>query len=62
MKSGARVAIIDFRENSPMGPPKQERIAPSRVKEELAKAGYSPVEEHAFLPNQYFLVFKPRKR
>jgi len=62
LKPGARVAIIDFRENSPMGPPRRERIAPSRVKEELARAGYSPVEEHAFLPNQYFLVFKQHAR
>ncbi|HYA46796.1 MAG TPA: class I SAM-dependent methyltransferase [Burkholderiales bacterium] len=58
LKPGARVAIIDFREDSPMGPPKRERIAPARVKEELVRAGYSPAEEHAFLPNQYFLVFK----
>jgi len=58
LKPDARVAIIDFREDSPMGPPKRERIAPARVKEELARAGYSPAEEHAFLPNQYFLVFK----
>jgi SAM-dependent methyltransferase len=62
LKPGARVAIIDFREDSSMGPPKRERIAPSRVKEELARAGYVPVEEHSFLPDQYFLIFKPLKR
>ena len=62
LKPGARIAIIDFREDSPMGPPKRERIAPTRVREELARAGYSPVEEHAFLPNQYFLVFKRQAR
>jgi SAM-dependent methyltransferase len=62
LKPGARVAIIDFRGESSMGPPRQERVPPSRVKEELAKAGYSPVEEHSFLPAQYFLVFKTRKR
>jgi SAM-dependent methyltransferase len=61
LKPGARLAIIDFREDAPMGPPKRERIAPARVKAELARAGYAPVKEHAFLPNQYFLVFEPRR-
>jgi hypothetical protein len=26
----------------------------------LQRAGYALGEEHAFLPNQYFLVFQPR--
>jgi hypothetical protein len=29
------------------------------VKEELKRAGYALVEDHAFLPRQYFLVFRP---
>jgi SAM-dependent methyltransferase len=61
LKPGGRLAIIDFREDAPTGPPKRERIAASRVKAELARAGYAPVAEHAFLPNQYFLVFEPRR-
>lgn len=61
LKPGGRLAIIDFREDAPMGPPKHERISPARVKAELARAGYAPVKEHAFLPNQYFLVFEPRR-
>jgi SAM-dependent methyltransferase len=61
LKAGARLAIIDFREDAPMGPPKTERVSPARVKAELAKAGYTPAKEHTFLPNQYFLVFEPRK-
>jgi hypothetical protein len=31
------------------------------VKSELQRAGYKPVEEHPFLPYQYFLVFQPAK-
>ena len=59
LKSGGRVAIIDFRMDSPSGPPKSARIAPDRVMAELKQAGYALTEEHAFLPNQYFLIFKP---
>ena len=59
LKSGGRVAIIDFRMDAPSGPPKTARIAPERVKAEMKKAGYGLSEEHAFLPNQYFLIFKP---
>ena len=57
LKPGARVAIIDFRMDSPYGPPRESRITPERVKSELAAAGYKMVDEHAFLPRQYFLVF-----
>ena len=61
LKPGGRVAIIDFRMDSPDGPPKSARIAPDRVKTELKGAGYALVQEHTFLPNQYFLVFRPAK-
>lgn len=61
LKPGGRVAIIDFRMDSPEGPPKRARIAPDRVKTELKGAGYALVQEHTFLPNQYFLVFRPAK-
>jgi predicted methyltransferase len=58
LKPGGRLAIIDFRMDAPDGPPKAARIAPDRVKAELKRAGYELVQEHAFLPNQYFLVFR----
>ena len=62
LKPDGRVAIIDFRMDSPEGPPKSARVAPERVKAELKSAGYDLVREHGFLPNQYFLVFAPAKR
>ena len=61
LKPGGRVAIIDFRMESPDGPPRAARIAPERVKAELKSAGYVLAEEHSFLPNQYFLVFRRAK-
>ncbi len=57
LKPGGRIAVIDFRMDSPSGPPKSARVAPERVKAELAAAGYALSEEHGFLPRQYFLVF-----
>ena len=58
LKAGGRVAVIDFRADSPEGPPKAARIAPEQVRAELARAGYALEREHGFLPNQYFLVFR----
>jgi predicted methyltransferase len=61
LKPGGRVAIIDFRMDSPDGPPKAARIAPAQVKAELKHAGYVLDREHGFLPKQYFLVFRAAK-
>ena len=62
LKPGGRLAIIDFTMDSPVGPPRNARIPADAVKKELARAGYALAEEHAFLPNQYFLVFRPRNQ
>jgi SAM-dependent methyltransferase len=58
LKPGGRVAVIDFRMDSPIGPPQAARIAPEQVMAELGRAGYRLDREHAFLPYQYFLVFR----
>ena len=58
LKPGANVAIIDFRLDSPQGPPVGARLAPEQVGAEMKAAGYTLVQEHSFLPYQYFLVFR----
>jgi ubiquinone/menaquinone biosynthesis C-methylase UbiE len=60
IKRDGRLAVIDFKMDSPEGPPKGARIPPEQVAAELRQAGYRLVEEHRFLPNQYFLVFAPQ--
>lgn len=62
LRPQGRLAIIDFRMDSPVGPPPAARILPDRVKKELQSAGYTLTQEHLFLPNQYFLIFQPDQR
>jgi len=59
LKPGGRLAVIDFRMDSPEGPPKQARLTPAQVTGEMARAGYMLAAQHDFLPRQYFLVFRP---
>jgi len=54
---GGRIAIIDFKPDSPEGPPKEFRFSPEKFKAEMAKAGYKPSTSYDFLPRQQFLIF-----
>jgi cyclopropane fatty-acyl-phospholipid synthase-like methyltransferase len=60
LKPGGRVAIVDFKLDSPVGPPRRHRIEPAQVKAEMERAGYRVAEQPAVLPYQYLLVFTPR--
>lgn len=59
LRPGGRIAVVDFTMDSPQGPPPAARVAPETVKAEMKAAGYAPAAEHAFLPYQYFLIFRP---
>ena len=55
LKPSGRIAIIDFKPESKMGP--IEKLAPAQVIRELAEAGYALVAQPTMLPEQYFLIF-----
>lgn len=58
IRPGGRVAIIDFKPDSPEGPPKEFRFPPEKFKSEMSDAGYRLVAQHDFLPRQQFLIFE----
>jgi hypothetical protein len=60
LKPGARLAIVDFRKDSPEGPPVEFRFVPDQISAELAWAGFSLERTYNFLPRQIFLVYRVR--
>lgn len=57
LKASGRVAIVDFRKDSPSGPPVEFRFTPEEITGELTEAGFELLEQHEFLPRQMFLVY-----
>ncbi len=60
LKTGGRVAIVDFyhdERSGNIGFPRRHLVAQDTVVEEMTKAGYRLLREHTFLPRQYFLEF-----
>jgi SAM-dependent methyltransferase len=61
LAAGGRVAIVDFRQDSPDGPPREFRFEADQIVAEMAQAGYRLDRKHDFLPRQHFLVFRPQR-
>jgi cyclopropane fatty-acyl-phospholipid synthase-like methyltransferase len=59
LTANGRVAIVDFRKDSPEGPPPEFRFDAEQIVEEMKQAGYRLEAKHDFLPRQHFLVFRP---
>lgn len=59
LKPGGRVAIVDFKLESPEGPPKEFRFSPEQLASEMAQAGYKLAAQYDFLPRQHYLIFEP---
>jgi predicted methyltransferase len=62
LAAGARVAIVDFRKDSPEGPPPEFRFEAEQIVAEMKQAGYELAARHDFLPRQHFLIFHPTAR
>lgn len=58
LTAGGRVAIVDFRKDSPEGPPVEFRFDADQIVSEMKQAGYQLDARHDFLPRQHFLVFR----
>jgi ubiquinone/menaquinone biosynthesis C-methylase UbiE len=58
IKPNGRVAIIDFKPDSPEGPPTEFRFPQEKFKFEMSNAGYKLAAQHDFLPRQQFLIFE----
>lgn len=58
LKPGGKLVIIDWRGDTPEGPPKEHRVAFERAVGELKEAGYSLIETQDFLPRQYLAIYK----
>ncbi len=58
LKPQGRIGIIDYREGEGgPGPGPEERVPPGVVIAQAQTAGLRLVEQHKFLPYQYFLIF-----
>ncbi len=61
LKPQGSLVIIDFKLDSPEGPPREHRIQPAQIQEELIGSGFKQVKSLDFLPYQFFLVFQKLK-
>ena len=60
LRPKGRLAILEFSDESPIGPPVQVRLPEDLVINELKQAGFTLSQRHTFiLPYQYFLIFSP---
>jgi ubiquinone/menaquinone biosynthesis C-methylase UbiE len=62
---GGRVVIIDFRYDPEakreFAPPIEQQVARETLDREMAEAGFVVAESYDFLPEQYFVVYRPAK-
>jgi hypothetical protein len=49
------VLIVDFKQDSPMGPPVHQRVPPEQVADELGRGGLRAVGVPSSLPNQFLM-------
>lgn len=61
LKPGGQVVMIDFQKKElPVGPPLNMKIGREDLIRQMDQNGFVLVQEHTFLPYQYFLVFQTK--
>lgn len=59
LKPGGRLVIVDFKLDSPEGPPPEARLSPEQIDQELGAAGFERVAaDLTSLPRQYMLTYR----
>ena len=56
LRPGGRVVVIDFTDESPIGPSVSHRLAPEAVADELREAGFIVTVTEESLPYQYAVI------
>jgi len=59
-RAGGRIAVVDFKLDAKLGPPKQHRLAPDAIVADLRAAGLSAEVVPVELPEQYIVVGQRR--
>ena len=60
LRPGGRIANVDFHKRElPVGPPLEHKVAREAFLADATAAGLQLVQEHTFLPYQYFVVLAP---
>ena len=58
LKRSGRIILVDQKMEAPYGPPKNIRIEKKAAIAEFDRAGFVPVKDEDFLPEQYYLEFR----
>lgn len=58
LRPGGQIVLLDYKkEPLPVGPPPEMKMAREEAVKEMEAGGFKMVQEHTFLPYQYFLIF-----